>query len=182
VSPDGVERRRWWARPWRLVYAIVLALGQEPKTRAHHLWRDLVPAICLVALGLYGLGLADKVDRNTVDARVAKIEASTAKRLAEAQSNGRRISLGVTCGALRGVEDAGRLVLTQRLPGTERFYPPSSARAERVREAVARAYNRVITDRIVREAGVNGERVIEPNGSVNCDRLREVARAPKPAP
>jgi hypothetical protein len=182
VSPDGLERRRWWARPWRLVHAIVLALGQEPRTRAHHLWRDLVPAIALVLLGFVFLGLENKVDENAVDARVAKVEATTAKRLAESQSEGRRVALGVTCGALRGVEDAGRLVLTQRLPGTERFYAPSSAREKRARAEIARAYNRVITDRIVREAGVAGERVIEPNGSVNCERLREVARAPKPAP
>jgi hypothetical protein len=180
VNPDGVERRRWWAKPWRLVYAVVLALGQEPKTRAHHLWRDLVPAICLILLGVYYIGLVDKVDRNAVNARVAKSEAATAKKLAETQSEGRRIALGVTCGALRGVEDAGRLVLTQRLPGTERFVPPSSKREQRIRAVFARAYNRVITDRIVQEAGVAGEEVIEPNGSVNCDRLREVARAPKP--
>jgi hypothetical protein len=182
VSPDGLERRRWWARPWRLVHAIVLALGQEPRTRAHHLWRDLVPAIALVLLGFVFLGLESKVDEQGVDASTAKVEARIAKRLAETQSNGRRISLGVTCGALRGVEDAGRLVLTNRLPGTERFVMPSSARERRIRRIFARAYNRVITDRIVQEAGVDGERVIEPNGSVNCERLREVARAPKPAP
>jgi hypothetical protein len=51
-----------------------------------------------------------------------------------------------------------------------------------MRAEIARAYNRVITDRIVMEAGANGAEVIEPNGSVNCDRLREVARAPKPTP
>jgi hypothetical protein len=32
----------------------------------------------------------------------------------------------------------------------------------------------------VQEAGVAGAEVIEPNGSVNCDRLREVAKVPKP--
>jgi hypothetical protein len=176
------ERRRWWARPLRLLYSIILALGQEPKTRAHHLWRDLVPAVCLVLLGFVFLGLQDKVDQNAVNARVAKAEALTAKQLAQTQSEGRRIALGVTCGALRGVEDAGRLVLTQRLPGTAGLFPPATNRERRDRAQIARAYNRVITDRIVLEAGVAGAEVIEPNGSVNCDRLREVAKAPKPSP
>ena len=172
------ERRRWWARPWRVLYGIVLALGQEPKTRAHHLWRDLVPAVALVMLGFVIIEMQNKVDQNAVNARVAKAEASTAKKLAQTQSEGRRIALGVTCGALRGVEDAGRLVLTNKLPGTERFVPPSTRREQRIREIFARSYNRVITDRIVKEAGVVGAEVIEPNGSVNCERLREVARAP----
>jgi hypothetical protein len=152
-------------------------LGHEPPpgARWHHIWRDFVPLAALVIAALAVISVERKVDQATVDATVAK-------RLAETQSDGRRIALGVTCGALRGVEDAGRLVLTNRLPGTERLYPPATARQRRARAQVARAYNRVITDRIVMEAGANGAQVIEPNGSVNCDRLREVARAPKPTP
>jgi hypothetical protein len=134
-----------------------------------------VPLLALIIAAVAVFGVEQKVDQAAVNATVAK-------QLAESQSQGRRIALGVTCGALRGVEDAGRAVITQRLPGTERFYPPASRREERMRAEIARAYNRVITDRIVMEAGANGAEVIEPNGSVNCDRLREVARAPKPTP
>ena len=177
MPPEG-NRRRWWARPWRLVYTIVLALGREPQSRFHHYWRDLVPAVCLVMLGFVLLSLTGKVDEQAVNAETAKVEARIAKKLATTQSDGRRVSLGVTCGALRGVEDAGRAVLTGTLPGTERFREPTSEREQRIREVFARAYNRVITDRIVKEAGVAGEKVIEPNGSVNCEKLREVARAP----
>jgi hypothetical protein len=134
-----------------------------------------VPLLALIIAAVAVFGVEQKVDQAAVNATVAK-------QLAESQSQGRRIALGVTCGALRGVEDAGRAVITQRLPGTARLYPPTTRREVRARAQVARAYNRVITDRIVQEAGANGAEVIEPNGSVNCDRLREVARAPKPTP
>jgi hypothetical protein len=176
-GPNRRRRRNVVARGLR-------QLGHDPgpEDRWHHIWRDFVPLVALVIAALAVLGVERKVDAQAVDARVAKSEARVAKRLAESQVEGRRIALGVTCGALRGVEDAGRLVLTQRLPGTRGLYPQSSPR-ERVRMAqIARAYNQVITDRIVEEAGVAGERVIEPNGSVNCARLRDLARAPSPTP
>jgi hypothetical protein len=174
-GPDRRRKSNAFARALR-------QLGHDPPpdSRWHHLWRDFVPLVALVIALFAVLGVERKVDQQAVDARVAKAEARTAKQLAEAQSEGRRIAVSVTCGALRGVEDAGRLVLTQRLPGTERFIPPSSKREQRIRRIFARSYNRVITNRIVQEAGANGAEVIEPNGSVNCDRLRSVARAPKP--
>jgi hypothetical protein len=169
-GPNRRRRRNLFSRALR-------QLGHDPgpEDRWHHIWRDFVPLAALMIAAFAVLGVERKVDQATVNATVAK-------RLAQTQGEGRRVALGVTCGALRGVEDAGRLVLTQRLPGTRGLYPQSSPR-ERVRMAqIARAYNQVITDRIVEEAGVAGERVIEPNGSVNCARLRDLARAPSPTP
>jgi hypothetical protein len=168
---DGPERRRG---PRRHAFrTAVREFGREPVGRWHHLFRDYGTLVALLIAAIAVFGTESKVEQAQVDATVAK-------QLAKQQSDGRRIALGVTCGALRGVEDAGRLVLTNRLPGTERLYPPATARQRRARAQVARAYNRVITDRIVMEAGANGAEVIEPNGSVNCNRLREVAAAPKP--
>ena len=176
MSYTGPDRRR----SRNAAVRAMREFGNKPISRWHHLWRDFVPLVALIIAAFAVIGLEDKVDQQAVDSRVAKAEARTAKQLAETQQDGRRVALGVTCGALRGVEDAGRLVLTNKLPGTERFVPPSSSREQRVRRIFARAYNKVITDRIVQEAGVAGEKVIEPNGSVNCERLREVAAAPKP--
>jgi methionine synthase II (cobalamin-independent) len=173
---QGPNRRR----PHNAVRRAIREFGDKPASRWHHIWRDFVPLIALLIAAYAVFSVEDKVDRADVRAETAKVEATTAKRLAEQQSEGRKVALGVTCGALRGVEDAGRLVLTQRLPGTSALYPPSTSRERKARRQVAQAYNRVITDRIVQEAGVAGAEVIEPNGSVNCDRLREVAKAPKP--
>jgi hypothetical protein len=169
-GPNRRRRRNLFSRALR-------QLGHDPgpEDRWHHIWRDFVPLAALMIAAFAVLGVERKVDQATVNATVAK-------RLAQTQGEGRRVALGVTCGALRGVEDAGRLVLTQRLPGTAGLFPPATNRERRDRAQIARAYNRVITDRIVLEAGVAGAEVIEPNGSVNCDRLREVAKAPKPSP
>lgn len=175
MSYTGPNRRK----PRNVVVRVLREFGSEPVGRWHHLWRDFVPLVALIIAAFAVIGLEDKVDQQAVDSRVAKAEARTAKQLAETQQDGRRVALGVTCGALRGVEDAGRLVLTNKLPGTERFVPPSSSRERRIRRIFARAYNKVITDRIVQEAGVAGEKVIEPNGSVNCTRLREIGKAPE---
>jgi hypothetical protein len=68
-----------------------------------------VPLLALIIAAVAVFGVEQKVDQAAVNATVAK-------QLAESQSQGRRIALGVTCGALRGVEDAGRAVITQRLP------------------------------------------------------------------
>jgi hypothetical protein len=167
-GPNRRRRRNAFSRALR-------EFGREPEGRWHHIFRDFGTLFALIIAAYAVFGIEQKVDQAAVDATVAK-------RLAFQQSEGRRIALGVTCGALRGVEDAGRLVLTQRLPRTAGLFPPPTKRERRTRAQIARAYNRVITDRIVLEAGVAGAEVIEPNGSVNCDRLREVARAPKPSP
>jgi hypothetical protein len=178
MSYNGPERRAH--QPTRAFKQAIREFGHEPTGRWHHIFRDFVPLIAVLGLIYAVVGIEGKVDQSAVEARVAAVEAQTAKDLARTQSNGRRVALGVTCGALRGVEDAGRMALTQRLPGTKRYIPPSTARERRIREVFARSYNRVITDRIVKEAGAAGDEVIEPNGSVNCNRLREVAAAPKP--
>jgi hypothetical protein len=171
VSYDGPNRRR----PRNAFSRAVREFGNKPASRWHHLWRDFVPLIALMIAAYSVIGLEDKVDDADVKAATARVEAATAKKLAATQTAGRKVSIGIICGALRGVEDAGRLVLTQRLPGTKRYIPPTTEREQRIREVFARAYNRVITDRIVLEAGARGVEVIEPNGSVNCDKLRRAA-------
>jgi methionine synthase II (cobalamin-independent) len=166
---QGRNRRR----PRNAVRRAIREFGDKPQSRWHHVFRDFGTLFALIIAAIAVFSVEQKVDQAAVNATVAK-------KLAKQQSEGRRVALGVTCGALRGVEDAGRLVLTQRLPGTSALYPPSTSRERKARRQVAQAYNRVITDRIVQEAGVAGAEVIEPNGSVNCDKLREVAKAPKP--
>jgi hypothetical protein len=182
VSYDGPNRRRWWARPWRALYGAVREFGTDPPptSRWHHIWRDFVPLAALVIATFAVVGLEDKVDDADVKAATARVEAATAKKLAATQTAGRKVSIGIICGALRGVEDAGRLVLTNRLRGRVRYRQPSTPREQRIRRIFARSYNRVITDRIVLEAGARGEEVIEPNGSVNCDKLREAAGTAEP--
>lgn len=178
MGPDGAERRRWWARPKRWLRSLVLALGAEPKSRGHHLWRDVMPAIAIAIACVAVFGLEDKVDQNAVDA-------TTAKRVAEAQREGRRVAVSIMCGGLRGVEDAGRLTLTDRLPGTKRYRRPSTPQERRRRRVYANAYNRVISDRIADEAGTTGAEVIDGvvkrDGSIDCDALREASgTAPPP--
>lgn len=181
MSYDGQERRRWWMRPWRLLRSVVAELGNEPVGRWHHMWRDFVPLLAIAVAAFAVFGVEGKVDDATVNAKVAKVEATTAKRVAAAQKDGRRVAVGITCGALMGVEDAGRLVLTDRLPGTERFRRPSSPGEKRVRRAYAKAYNRVISERIRAEAGVAAAGIVGADGSVDCDALR-LASATAPPP
>ncbi len=169
---NGPNRRRK-----RNVLGRALAqLGHDPPpdARWHHIWRDFVPLAAL-AIALFAvLGVEKKVDQATVNATVAK-------KVAAAQKQGRRVATGIICGALRGVQDAGRLALTDRLPGTRRFRQPSTPALRRARRAYARAYTHVITQRIIGEAGATGARVTRSDGTVDCDALR-VAAGTQPPP
>jgi hypothetical protein len=169
---NGPNRRRK-----RNAFGRALAqLGHDPPpdSRWHHIWRDFVPLAALLIAAYAVIGVEQKVDQATVNATVAK-------RVADAQREGRRVATGIICGALRGVQDAGRLVLTDRLPGTQRFRQPTTPQRQRIRRVYARAYNRVITKRIIDEAGATGARVTRSNGTVDCDATR-VAAGTQPPP
>jgi hypothetical protein len=180
MNYPGPERRRPPENRRHPVRSFGQALREfgtdpTPEARWHHVWRDFVPLIALLIAAYAVLSVENKVDQATVNATVAK-------KVADSQRQGRRVATGIICGALAGVQDAGRLVLTDRLPGTRRFRQPSTAKQQRIRRVYARAYNEVITARIVAEAGVaTGERVTAPNGTVNCDAIR-VAAGTQPPP
>lgn len=176
MSYNGPERRTPLGRvdrrkPVSAIGRAVREFGDSPTSRWHHVWRDLVPLLALLIALFAVVGVEQKVDQ-------AAVEATVAKRAAESQREGRGVAVGIICGALRGVEDAGRLVLTDRLPGTEQYRRPSTAQERTVQRAYATAYNRVITERIIAEAGATGERVIEPDGTVNCTELRVASGTP----
>jgi hypothetical protein len=145
----------------------------------HRVSAVLSPILATIAVGIAAVAVfsvEDKVDQATVDAGVAK-------RVADAQRAGRRVAVGITCGALRGVEDASRMILTDTLPGTERLRRPRSRRERRTRRAYARAYNGVISQRIREEAGVErAEDVIDSTGTIDCDELRKASGTAPPAP
>jgi hypothetical protein len=172
VSYNGPNRRR----KRNAISRALAEFGHDPPpdSRWHHIWRDFVPLAALVIALFAVVGVEQKVDKAAVNATVAK-------KVADAQRAGRGVSIGIICGALRGVQDAGRLALTDRLPGTRRFRQPSSAKQQRIRRAYARAYTRVITRRIIQEAGATGARVTRPDGTVDCDDLR-VAAGTQPPP
>jgi hypothetical protein len=144
-------------------------------------WRLLVPLLAVGIAAYAVLSVEDKVDQQAVDAEVAKAEARTATRVADAQKEGRRVAVRITCGALLGVEDAGRLALTDRLPGTEKYRRPSTRAERRVRQVYARAYNRVISNRIREEAGLTAVGIVRKDGSIDCEALGKASGVP-PSP
>lgn len=130
--------------------------------KADWAWRRVVPLACLGLALIVLLGLDSKVDKTQLQV--------------EAQREGRRVAREVLCGGLNGVEEAGRLILLGELPSpapqTPRFSRPERQR----RDAYARAYARVISDAVLKQAGVEAQNVIRPNGTIDCDELNRVAR------
>jgi hypothetical protein len=163
---DGPNRRR----KRNFLSRALRQLGHDPPpdSRWHHIWRDFVPLAALLIAAYAVISVENKVDQATVNATVAK-------KVAASQRAGRAVATGIICGALRGVEDAGRLALTDRLPGTARFRRPSTPEERRIRKVYARAYNKVISERIIEEAGTTADRVVLANGTVDCDALRVAA-------
>ena len=128
--------------------------------RADWTWRRIVPLIALV-LAIYALeGLSSKVDK-TQDAVQRQVE-------------GRKIALEVLCGGISGVESAGRRILTGTLP------PPAPKRPvpdEALAQKYAEAYSRVISERVVEQAGAKAKDVLRPNGTIDCDALKRESSA-----
>lgn len=98
----------------------------------------------------------------------------------ERQQEGRKISLGISCGAIRGVQNAGREILTNQLDIPKELRKlltnRENPRTRQFRTIYARAYNKEISKAILAEskkAGINADDVIDNNGSLDCDAFRE---------
>jgi hypothetical protein len=123
--------------------------------RIMYWWRNLVPMFALV---------------------VAFYAVSNQESDNERQAEGRGIAVNVLCGGLFGVEKAGEQILKDELPGTEEFRRPRSAQQKKIAQVYATAYSIVISNAVVEQAGVNAEDVLNEDGTINCDALREAAR------
>lgn len=86
----------------------------------------------------------------------------------ERQREGRAIAVKVLCGFGNGVAEAGRKALAGELRG-------QSPRQGLPREAQT-DYVRTITSTLLAEAGITAKDVVQPNGQIDCPRLRVVAK------
>jgi hypothetical protein len=102
--------------------------------------------------------------------------------LALEQREGRKQAVDVTCAAVTAVIDAGRSTITGGTqPGSAEFvanlerlgYPPKPVR-EAQAEKAADAYARFISGKVESLTGARG--VVNPDGSLNCEKFRELAR------
>jgi hypothetical protein len=100
------------------------------------------------------------------------IDSHDAKTAATRQSEGRSIAIDVLCGFGNGVAEAGRKALAGELQGQDsgRGLPPEAQRD----------YVATITSTLLAEAGIRAQGVLEPNGEVDCGRLRVAAKATHP--
>lgn len=125
-------------------------------------WRRIVPLIA-ITLAIWSVSVsAGKVDR--------------AQSQIDVQVQGRRVALEVLCGGISGVEEAGQRILTGTLPPPAP--PPSStptAVEKKIRDEYAEAYSRVISDRVIAQAGATAKNVLRPNGTIDCDALKRAS-------
>jgi hypothetical protein len=91
------------------------------------------------------------------------------------QREGRRVAIGVLCGGLQAVIDAGRaqIVTTIQPPrfrrNLERLGLPDAKTRRRVAEKAAEAYATAIARATEKQSGVEG--VVDEGGNLRCDRL-----------
>jgi hypothetical protein len=96
----------------------------------------------------------------------------------ESQTEGRRAAIEVLCGAVSGVQQAGRDIVLDELPGTEGIRRDHSNQERKRAEVYARGYAKVITEAVAREAGVTqADQVLNPDGSLDCAKLIKRAKA-----
>jgi hypothetical protein len=126
-------------------------------------WGIFVFTILLLGVA-FGLGVAFAV-RSAIDSHDAKTAASR-------QAEGRAVAIDVLCGFGNGVAEAGRKALAGELVGQ---HPANGLPPEAQRDYVA-----TITSTLLAEAGIRAQGVLEPNGEVNCARLRVAAKATHP--
>jgi hypothetical protein len=126
-------------------------------------WRRVVPVIAIALALVALLGLQDKVDRTQAQV--------------DAQREGRQVALEVICGALYGVEEAGRLILLGELPPPAPPTPRVSEREHEKRDKYARSYTSVINKRVLEAAGIKGGEVFRLDGTLDCEKVKEVAQA-----
>lgn len=85
----------------------------------------------------------------------------------ERQREGRVVALDVLCGFANGVSEAGREVILG----------PEGAPDQDERRKLAEQYTTTITNAVVAQAGAKAESVVNGVGTVDCNRLRVVAKA-----
>lgn len=143
-------------------------------------WRNLIPIVAL-ALATYAVaGLQSDVDQ---------------------QRTGRRVAINVLCGFGNGTAAAGRETLRGGLPGdkvqktdTGAIFSLDPGRLNRFLQAhgygtpqeqivrsnaAAVAYTRNLSKQVLIEAGVKGDKVVQPDGTLDCQALRKAASAVK---
>jgi hypothetical protein len=121
--------------------------------------------VVIALLGVvFGVGVAFAV-RSALDSHDAKTAAAR-------QAEGRAVAIDVLCGFGNGVAEAGRKALAGELQGQ---HSANGLPAEAQRDYVA-----TITSTLLAEAGISAQGVLEPNGEVNCARLRVAAKATHP--
>lgn len=140
-----------------------------------HRRRWILPALAYVVVAVVaaiGLKSASHAGRQARSA-VQKIEV------------GRRAGTKVTCAISTAVIHAGKSLIEesarQPLPATlEAFLLPHGYPARKDREAGAEILGEVYTQRItagiIAAVGVKGVEVLNADGTVNCERLRQLAR------
>jgi hypothetical protein len=99
------------------------------------------------------------------------------------QAKGRRVAIGVTCGATSAIIEAGRSIITGESQGAlpksaEKAlralgFPPRKQRRHQALLA-AKAYAKSISDAIEKQSGVKG--IVRRNGSLNCDLYQRIAK------
>lgn len=120
------------------------------------IWQDVIPLLAIVLAWIAVSGTETEQDR---------------------QKEGRGIAIDVLCGGLYGVEKAGEYILTGTLPGTEDLQPPPTEREKAVAKIYATAYSTVISQAVVKQAGVTGKHILNEDGTIDCDELKKAARA-----
>lgn len=102
----------------------------------------------------------------------------------ERQKEGRRVAVQAICGATSAVIEAGRATITGGATGVggefERNlralgYPPRKVRQRQAMQA-AEAYARTIAEGVRQAAGVNARGLVRRDGTLDCQRLQQVAR------
>jgi hypothetical protein len=101
---------------------------------------------------------------------------------------GRRTSLSVTCGAVSALSEAGRQTITAAQsfpPKFEAFLEahgfPTSAERKAQAQLAANAYVQAISNGVQAQVGPIGQSIVNRDGTLNCKRLRQLARTPQPA-
>jgi len=88
------------------------------------------------------------------------------------------ITSAVVASGRTTVEESGKQPFPPKLEGfLERYELPSRAEREKAARAAGAAYVQRVSEGVEKVVGItNGEGILNPDGSVNCARLREVAR------
>jgi hypothetical protein len=100
---------------------------------------------------------------------IAAIAVARTQGDVQRQKEGRAIAIDVLCGFGNGVAEAGRKALAGELRGQDS--------RQGLPEEAQRDYVGTITSTLLAEAGITARDVVQPDGTVACDRLRVVAKA-----